>query len=118
MVTQVTQEADVFQSAIQRLDLAARHVSIAPETIERLKRPKALLEVSIPVRMDDGTLRVFTGYRCRHDDTRGPAKGGMCMRWVVSAQRSSHRVRLSTSRVRRSNSGADVQAIARTGAIW
>ncbi len=77
MVTQVRQEANVFQSAIQRLDLAAKHVDIAPETIDRLKRPKSLLEVSIPVRMDDGTLRVFTGYRCRHDDTRGPAKGGI-----------------------------------------
>jgi glutamate dehydrogenase (NADP+) len=76
-MTQSTVESDLFQNAIRRLDSAAKHLDIAPETIERLKRPKALLEVSIPVRMDDGTLRVFTGYRCRHDDTRGPAKGGI-----------------------------------------
>ncbi len=77
MMTQATQKANVFESAIRRLDSAAKHINIAPETIDRLKRPKALLEVSIPVRMDDGSLRVFTGYRCRHDDTRGPAKGGI-----------------------------------------
>ncbi len=77
MNTETTHSANVFESAIQRLDLAAKHLTVAPETVERLKRPKALLEVSIPVRMDDGSLRVFTGYRCRHDDTRGPAKGGI-----------------------------------------
>ncbi len=77
MMTQDNQTANVFESAIKRLDLAAKYVDIAPETIDRLKRPKSLLEVSIPVRMDDGTLRVFTGFRCRHDDTRGPAKGGI-----------------------------------------
>lgn len=77
MVTETDHEPDIFESAIQRLDRAAKYVSIAPETVERLKRPKALLEVSIPVRMDDGSLRVFTGYRCRYDDTRGPAKGGI-----------------------------------------
>ena len=76
-MTQDNHKVNVFENAIRRLDAAAAHVNIAPETIDQLKRPKALLEVSIPVRMDDGSLRVFTGYRCRHDDTRGPAKGGI-----------------------------------------
>jgi len=68
---------EIYASAIERLDVAARFSDAAPETIERLRRPKQLLEVSIPVRMDDGSLRIFTGYRCRHDDMRGPAKGGI-----------------------------------------
>lgn len=45
--------------------------------IERLRLPKSSLKVSIPVRMDDGSLRTFAGYRVRYDDTRGPTKGGI-----------------------------------------
>ncbi len=67
----------IFDDAIGRLDEAFQHSDIDPEPVERLKHPKQVLEVSIPVRMDDGSLRVFTGYRVRHDDTRGPTKGGM-----------------------------------------
>ena len=68
---------NVFADAVKRLDRAAQYANLDDETLERLKHAKAALEVSIPVRMDDGTLRVFTGYRVRHDDTRGPAKGGI-----------------------------------------
>jgi glutamate dehydrogenase (NADP+) len=68
---------DLFKDAIGRLASAATHADIDEEAVERLRHPKAILEVSIPVRMDDGTLRVFTGYRVRHDDTRGPTKGGI-----------------------------------------
>ncbi|QLH41981.1 MAG: Glu/Leu/Phe/Val dehydrogenase [Coxiellaceae bacterium] len=67
----------VFENALGRLDKAAKHANIDPEALERLKYPKAALEVSIPIRMDDGSLRVYTGYRVKHDDTRGPAKGGI-----------------------------------------
>ncbi len=71
------QEGNLFQDAIGRLTTAAALAEIDAEAVERLRHPKAILEVSIPVRMDDGTLRVFTGYRVRHDDTRGPTKGGI-----------------------------------------
>ncbi len=67
----------IFTDAIKRLDRAAQYAKLDQETIERLKHPKAIIQASIPVRMDDGSLRVFTGYRVRHDDTRGPAKGGI-----------------------------------------
>jgi len=70
-------EYDIFDDAIGRLDQAFQYADIDPEAVERLKHPKQILEVSIPVRMDNGSLRVFTGYRVRHDDTRGPTKGGM-----------------------------------------
>ena len=68
---------DAFLNAIERLDLASVFVDIDADAVLRLKSPKAILEVSIPIRMDDGALRVFQGYRVRHDDTRGPTKGGI-----------------------------------------
>ena len=67
----------IFNDAIGRLDVAGKLADISDETVERLRHPKAILQVSIPVRMDDGSLRVFEGYRVRHDDTRGPTKGGI-----------------------------------------
>lgn len=68
---------EVFQDALRRLTDAAQHTEIDEEALLRLKYPKAVLQVSIPVRMDNGSLRVFEGYRVRYDDTRGPTKGGI-----------------------------------------
>jgi glutamate dehydrogenase (NADP+) len=70
-------DSNVFTKAIERLDSSAEYSKAHPETIRRLKQPRLLTEASIPVRMDDGSEQVFTGYRCRYDDTRGPAKGGI-----------------------------------------
>ncbi len=67
----------MFADALKRLDRAAEFADIGEEALLRLKSPKSVLEVSIPVRMDDGSLRVFRGYRVRYDDTRGPTKGGI-----------------------------------------
>ncbi|MFH1268699.1 MAG: Glu/Leu/Phe/Val dehydrogenase [Planctomycetota bacterium] len=72
-----TAAGDVFSDAIKRLDRAFEYAQIDEEALEKLKHPKAILQVSIPVRMDDGSLRVFDGIRVRHDDTRGPTKGGI-----------------------------------------
>lgn len=68
---------DIFADAIKRLDRAGEFADIDGEALETLRYPKAVLQVSIPVRMDDGSLRVFRGCRVRHDDTRGPTKGGI-----------------------------------------
>jgi len=67
----------LFADASQRLEKALKYVSISDDAIEHLKFPKASLRVSIPVRMDDGSLKIFQGYRVRYDDTRGPTKGGV-----------------------------------------
>ncbi|HAA32203.1 MAG TPA: glutamate dehydrogenase [Cyanobacteria bacterium UBA8553] len=67
----------LFADASIRLQTAMKYVSISEDALERLKYPKSSLNVSIPVRMDDGTLKIFQGYRVRYDDTRGPAKGGV-----------------------------------------
>jgi glutamate dehydrogenase (NADP+) len=68
---------DIFADAVARLDAAFQHADIDQEAVMRLKHPRQILEVTIPVRMDDGSLRVFTGYRVRHDDSLGPTKGGI-----------------------------------------
>jgi glutamate dehydrogenase (NADP+) len=67
----------IFDDALARLDHAAKYANIDSEAVERLRHPKASLEVSVPLRMDDGSLKIFTGYRVRYDDTRGPTKGGI-----------------------------------------
>ena len=69
--------SSLLSDANQRLERALKHVQISEDASERLKFPKASLKVSIPVRMDDGSLRGFEGYRVRYDDTRGPTKGGI-----------------------------------------
>ncbi|MHC5065672.1 MAG: Glu/Leu/Phe/Val family dehydrogenase [Planctomycetota bacterium] len=71
------QQTDLFTEAIKRLDRAQEYAMVHPEAIECLKHPKSVLSVAVPVRMDDGSLRIFDGYRVRHDDTRGPTKGGI-----------------------------------------
>jgi glutamate dehydrogenase (NADP+) len=67
----------LFADASKRLEKALKYVSMSEDAGERLKYPKTSLSVSIPVRMDDGSLRIFQGYRVRYDDTRGPGKGGV-----------------------------------------
>ena len=67
----------LLSDAAQPLERALKHISISEDAIESLKFPKASLTVSIPVRMDNGSLKVFQGYRVRYDDTRGPGKGGV-----------------------------------------
>jgi glutamate dehydrogenase (NADP+) len=76
--------AAIFDQALRRLDKAAPCVHVDPETIETLRHPEAILQVSVPVRMDDGSLRVFEGYRVRHNTLRGPAKGGIRFHSAVS----------------------------------
>lgn len=63
--------------AQQRLERALPYVSLSADAAERLKRPKLSVTVTIPVRMDNGDLKIFPGYRVRYDDTRGPGKGGI-----------------------------------------
>ncbi|MGC1308144.1 MAG: Glu/Leu/Phe/Val dehydrogenase [Phormidesmis sp.] len=69
--------AALLTDASRRLEKAAQYAPISDDATERLRFPKASLKVAIPVRMDDGSLRVFEGYRVRYDDTRGPTKGGI-----------------------------------------
>ena len=56
---------------------AGRMLGLPEDLVEILRHPKRELTVSIPVKMDSGTYRVFTGYRVHHNIARGPAKGGL-----------------------------------------
>ena len=63
--------------AQQQFDIAADRLGLDPGLRAVLREPRRELTVHFPVRMDDGTIRVFTGYRVQHNTGRGPAKGGI-----------------------------------------
>lgn len=67
----------LLDDAHSRLTEAYRLAEVPDEVQERLQHPRLAVTVSIPLRMDDGSLRTFAGYRVQYDDTRGPFKGGI-----------------------------------------
>lgn len=66
-----------YRDALQKLRPAFEAAGVPAEAVQLLVTPRALHEVAVPVRLDDGELCVFSGYRVLHDDSRGPAKGGI-----------------------------------------
>ena len=68
---------DPWLAVLERLDDAAKLTGVDPDIHRLLRTPRRVLEVAVPVRMDDGRIEVFIGWRVHHDTTRGPAKGGI-----------------------------------------
>lgn len=68
---------DPFEIAVKQLERASQYMEISDEALEFLKRPQRILEVTIPVLMDDGSVKVFTGFRVQYNWARGPTKGGI-----------------------------------------
>ncbi len=68
---------NAYQIALEQFDRAAAKLKLDPNIAEILRHPKRQLTVSIPIRMDDGTVKVFDGFRVQHNLARGPAKGGI-----------------------------------------
>jgi glutamate dehydrogenase (NAD(P)+) len=68
---------DPWQAEVERLEEAAELVGLEDSVLAVLSRPKRILEVSVPIRRDDGGVDVFVGWRIHHDTARGPAKGGL-----------------------------------------
>lgn len=68
---------DVLRSTQTIIHRALEKLGYPEEVYELLKEPLRLLTVKIPVRMDDGSVKVFTGYRAQHNDAVGPTKGGI-----------------------------------------
>ncbi|HET7433214.1 MAG TPA: Glu/Leu/Phe/Val dehydrogenase [Thermoanaerobaculia bacterium] len=66
-----------FEIAVRQFEIAAEHLNLDRGLRKVLANPKRALVVSIPVRMDDGRIEVFEGYRVQHNVARGPAKGGV-----------------------------------------
>jgi glutamate dehydrogenase (NAD(P)+) len=74
---QIAATINPWAVAQQQFDLAAAHLNLDPGQRQVLREPRRALIVTFPVKMDDGTVRVFTGYRVQHNLGRGPAKGGI-----------------------------------------
>jgi glutamate dehydrogenase (NAD(P)+) len=70
-------DSDVFRMACRQFDLAADLMQLDPEVRERTKLPKRCLTVTVPVKHDDGHVRVYEGYRVQHHLSLGPTKGGI-----------------------------------------
>lgn len=67
----------MFEIAKLRLRDVFNYIDVDEEVMTRLSVPNRSIIANIPVRMDDGRLQIFTGYRVQYDDTRGPTKGGI-----------------------------------------
>ncbi len=70
-------ENNPFESAKAQLSAAAAVANLDSHKIERLMHPDRYIEIDIPVMMDDGSQRFFTGFRSQHNNARGPYKGGI-----------------------------------------
>ncbi|MDG6920462.1 MAG: Glu/Leu/Phe/Val dehydrogenase [Nitrososphaerota archaeon] len=66
-----------FENALEQLRIAAEYLKLDEGIHQVLAHPKRQLTVALPVKMDDGRTRVFTGYRVQYNDARGPFKGGI-----------------------------------------
>ncbi len=66
-----------YKNALKQLEKAAAILKLEEGILEILKYPKRIVTFSIPVKMDDGKVKVFEGYRVQHNDARGPFKGGI-----------------------------------------
>jgi glutamate dehydrogenase/leucine dehydrogenase len=66
-----------YEAALKQLDIAAEKLNLDSGVHEILKQPMRTLMVNIPVVIDDGSIRVFTGYRVQYNDALGPTKGGI-----------------------------------------
>jgi glutamate dehydrogenase (NAD(P)+) len=73
----VSSSENVWQMAQQQLDDVARLIGLNESMHGFLREPKRILEVSVPVRMDSNTTKIFKGFRVQHNMSRGPTKGGI-----------------------------------------
>ncbi|HHT85248.1 MAG: Glu/Leu/Phe/Val family dehydrogenase [Bacillota bacterium] len=73
----MAQKTNPFENMLEQLDAAAEIAGLDKQDYITLRYPERELTVNFPVKMDDGSIRVFTGYRVQHSTVRGPAKGGI-----------------------------------------
>lgn len=75
--TKLHETLNPFESAQSLIKQATVDLGLPPAVFEYLKEPQRVMTVSIPVRMDSGEVKTFTGYRSQHSDVLGPCKGGV-----------------------------------------
>ncbi len=73
----MTEKPNPFDNALKQLEIAAEQLKLDPGIHAILKTPKRILIVSVPTMMDNGNMKVFTGFRVQYNDARGPFKGGI-----------------------------------------
>jgi glutamate dehydrogenase (NAD(P)+) len=73
----MAEDLDSFDIALQQLEKAANVMNLDKEALEILRAPQQILEVSLPVRMDNGKVKTFRGFRVHYNNARGPVKGGI-----------------------------------------
>jgi glutamate dehydrogenase/leucine dehydrogenase len=73
----VLEDLNPFRIAMRQFDTAAEKYGLEAGLREVLRRPRRALSLSLPVKMDDGTIHVFDGFRVQHNNSRGPCKGGI-----------------------------------------
>jgi len=76
----------IFSDAIERVRRIGENAGVSEDVINALMHPQATLTAALAVRMDDGSTRYFTGYRCRYNNLLGPSKGGIRFHWEVNRQ--------------------------------
>jgi len=67
----------IYEIVLKQLEDASKALNLDEQVKEQLQEPVRLLKVSVPVRMDNGSIKVFKGFRCQHNDVLGPTKGGI-----------------------------------------
>jgi glutamate dehydrogenase (NAD(P)+) len=73
----MSEQLNAFEMAQKQFDAVAKQLNLDPGVAETLRWPMREYSFRIPVRMDDGSIRVFQGFRVQHNDARGPNKGGI-----------------------------------------
>ncbi len=68
---------NLWHAFLNQLEEAQAYLQISSTTLEHLRHPKRIVTVSVPVRLDDGSVRFYSGYRVQHSISRGPSKGGV-----------------------------------------
>jgi glutamate dehydrogenase len=82
----MSENLNLFTSTQEVIQEALNRLGYDEAMYELLKEPLRMLQVRIPVKMDDGTTKVFTGYRAQHNDAVGPTKGGVRFHPAVSEE--------------------------------
>ncbi|TKJ37995.1 glutamate dehydrogenase [candidate division LCP-89 bacterium B3_LCP] len=70
-------DPSAFENALMQFEAAAKTMKLTDDQVAMIKEPRRTTEVKLPVRMDDGRIEVFQGFRVQHNIARGPAKGGI-----------------------------------------
>ena len=83
------EDSHLLQNVLKTIERAGEITGVSQNSLERLKNPKRSIIVSVPVKMDNGALKMFRGYRVQHNQTLGPFKGGLRFHPTVNIAEST-----------------------------